>query len=95
LKETPFREDEKEEYFHRDEKKALKRIDAIVGNRHRQSYWKAAQLLLAVAEVYWSNGESTQGQKIIDRIREKYRRHSAFRQELRMRAKKSGLFSGM
>jgi tetratricopeptide (TPR) repeat protein len=93
LKEIPFREDEKEEYFHRAEKMALRRIDAIVGNQHRKSYWKAAQLLLGVAEVYWSNGESAKGQKIVDQIRDKYRHHSAFRSELRTRAKKGGTFS--
>ena len=95
LKEIPLPEDKKEEYFHRAENIVLKRIDAIVGSQHRKSYWKAAQLLLAVAEVYWSNGEMAKGQKIIDRIREKYRHHSAFRSELRARAKKSGIYSGI
>lgn len=86
-------EKELAEYFHIAEKAALKRIDAIVGNKHRKSYWKAAQLLLAVAEVYWSNGQEADGQKLIDRIREKYHRHSAFKSELRTKAKKSRLFS--
>ena len=93
LKEIPLPENGKDDYFHQAEKIVLRRIDAIVGNKHRQSYWKAAQLLLAVAEVYWSNGETAKGQKIIDRVREKYRHHSAFRKEMQMRAKKSGVFS--
>jgi len=95
LKEIPLTEDEKEKYFRSAQKIALMRIDAIVGNQHRKSYWKAAQLLIAVAEVYWSNGKMAKGQKIIARIREKYRHHSAFRSELRARAKKSGIFSGL
>jgi hypothetical protein len=93
LKEIPIPENNKTEYFRHAEKIALKRIDAIVANKHRTSYWKAVQLLLAVAEVYWSNGETIEGQKLIDRVREKYRHHSAFRSELRNRAKKAGIFS--
>lgn len=93
LEDFPIPEEELTEYFPIAEKAALKRIDAIVGNKHRQSYWKAAQLLLAVAEVYWSNGQEANGQKLIDRIKEKYRHHSAFRNELRAKGKKSGLFA--
>lgn len=93
LEDFPIPEKELAEYFHIAEKAALKRIDAIVGNKHRKSYWKAAQLLLAVAEVYWSNGEEADGQKLIDRIKERYYRYSAFRSELRTKAKKSRLFS--
>ena len=93
LKEIPLPASGEDDYFDRAQKIVLRRIDAIVGNQHRKSYWKAAQLLLAVAEVYWSNGEMAKGQTIIDRIREKYRHHSAFRSELRTRAKKTGIFS--
>ena len=93
LKEIPLPESEAEEYFRRAEKIILNRIDAIVGNKYRKIYWKAAQLLLAVAEVYWSNGQTMEGQKLIDRIKEKYRHHSAFRSELRAKAKESGIFS--
>jgi hypothetical protein len=93
LKEFPIPEKGRDEYFLAVEKAALKRVDAIVSEKHRKSYWKAAQLLLAVAEVYWSRGEAVKGQKLINRFKEKYNRYSAFRAELQNVAKKSNLFS--
>jgi hypothetical protein len=64
-----------------------------VSEKHRQSYWKAAQLLLAVAETHWSNGRVAEGQKLVSRFKEKYNRHHAFKSELQKAAKKSDLFS--
>lgn len=93
LREFPLPEKDRDEYFLAVEKAAFKRVDAIVGEKHRQSYWKAGQLLLAVAEIYWSNGKGDKGQKLIDRFKEKYHRHSAFRAELQKASKKSKLFS--
>ncbi|MEW5900734.1 MAG: hypothetical protein AB1715_04645 [Acidobacteriota bacterium] len=93
LKEMPLQAAAKEEYFVLAEKIALKRIEAIVGNKRRKSYWKAAELLLAVAEVHWSNDRPDKGRAIIARVKDKYRRHSAFRGELRNMAKKSGIFT--
>jgi hypothetical protein len=93
LREFPISEKERDEYFGTAEKAAFKRVDGIVGEKHRQSYWKAAQLLLAAAEVYWSNGEADQGLKLIHRFKEKYHRHYAFKTELQNAAKKSKLFS--
>lgn len=93
LKEMPPQAAAKEKYFSLAEKTALKRIDAIVGNKRRKSYWKAAELLLAVAEVYWSNDRPDEGRALIARINDKYKRHSAFRGELRNMAKKSGIFA--
>ncbi|UCG11731.1 MAG: hypothetical protein JSU72_14535 [Deltaproteobacteria bacterium] len=80
-------------YFHSAEKAARKRVDAIVSNKFRTSYWKAAQLILAIAETYWSNGKLVEGQKLIDHFRGKYNRHSAFKSELKGMAAKSRLFS--
>jgi hypothetical protein len=93
LMERPPRTAEKEKYFNRAENTALKRIEAIVGNKRRKSYWKAAELLLAVAEVYWSNDQANDGRMLIDRVIDKYSRHSAFRDELRTRARKSGIYT--
>ncbi|HCS47741.1 MAG TPA: hypothetical protein DIW61_05605 [Candidatus Aminicenantes bacterium] len=93
LKEMPLRAADKERYSVLAEKIACNRIVAIVGNKRRKSYWKAAELLLAVAEVYWSNDRRNDGQALIDRVKDKYRRHSAFRDELRTRARKSGIFT--
>ncbi|MDO9209468.1 MAG: hypothetical protein Q7V48_01770 [Deltaproteobacteria bacterium] len=93
LKEFPIPGKEQEEYFLAAEKAAFKRVDAIVSEKHRKSYWKAAQLLLATAEIYWSKVQADQGQKLIHRFKEKYNRHYAFRTELQKAAKKSNLFS--
>jgi hypothetical protein len=93
LREFPVPEKEREEYFKAAEKAAFKRVEGIVGGKHRKSYWKAAQLLLAVAETYWSNSKTGEGQKLVSRIKEKFNRHSAFRAELQKAAKKSKLFS--
>lgn len=93
LKEFPIPEKERDEYFLAAEKTALKRVDAIVSEKHRQSYWKAGQLLLAFAETYWSHGEGNKGQKLLSHFKEKYHRHHAFKTELQKAAKKSKLFS--
>lgn len=93
LREFPIPEKDLEEYFLTAEKISLKRVDAIVGEKHRKSYWKAAQLLFAISEVYWSLGEEKKGQNLINRYKEKYNRHSAFKAELEGAAKKSKLFS--
>jgi len=92
LKEFPVPAVEQEKHFTLAKKIALKRIEAIVGNKRRKSYWKAAELLLAVAEVYWSNDRTTEGRMLIDRMKNKYNRHTAFRAELRTLAQKSGIF---
>jgi hypothetical protein len=93
LKESPIPEKELDEYFLAGQKAAFKRVDSIVGEKHRQSYWKAAQLILAIAEIYWSDAKANEGQRLIVRFKEKYHRHSAFKTELQKAAKKSKLFS--
>ncbi len=92
-REFPISEKMRDEYFRVAEKAAFKRVDAIVSEKHRQSYWKAGQLLLALAETHWSNGEPDKGQKLIKRFKEKYNRHSAFKGELQKAARRSKLFS--
>jgi len=93
LKEYTVSDRDLNKYFKDAEKAAQKRIDAIVSGKHRKSYWKAARLILAIAETYWSNNEPDKGQRLIDQFREKYSRHSAFIRELRTMTGKSGLFS--
>lgn len=92
LEKFPFIEQEKMKYFSIAEKAAKRRIDAIVSNKHRKSYWKAAELILAIAETYWSNSESEKGQILIDHFKKKYNHHSAFQRELKAAIKESHLF---
>lgn len=92
LAEYPLGKADLETYFKMAEESAKKRTDAIVGGKYRKSYWKAAQLLLSVAEVYWSNDERGKGQMLINSFRDKYNRHHAFKSELKAMANKSRIF---
>jgi hypothetical protein len=58
------------------------RIDAIVSNNHRGSYYKAAELLVAMAETLANREEKQEGMQLIERYRSKYPRHSAFKKEV-------------
>ncbi len=75
-------EDEEDRYVRWVTEETGRRVDAIVGEKHRQSYHKAATLLVALAEMLASRNMKSKGTAAVARYREKYRRHSAFRQEL-------------
>lgn len=68
-----------------------RRVDAIVSNQHRGSYYKAAGLLVAMAEVLAGRGQRTEGMKLIEAYRNKYPRHSSFKSDLAASLKASGL----
>lgn len=68
------------------------RIDAIVSNQHRGSYHKAARLLVAMAETLANREEKQEGIDLIERYRNKYPRHSAFKSEITQALQTSGLF---
>ena len=59
-----------------------KRVDAIVGEKHRNSYNKAAALLVATAEMLEIQKDRKTGEDLVDEYRNKYHRHSAFQSEL-------------
>ena len=75
--------DERKMYVQWCVKETGKRVDAIVGEKHRQSYHKAAALLVASAEMLRNQGDLKAGEDLIDTYRMKYNRHSAFQDELR------------
>ena len=58
-----------------------KRVNAIVSNGHRKSYFKAAILVVALNEVLESNDIQNKDD-FINYYYKKYSRHSAFRREL-------------
>ncbi len=58
------------------------RARAIVREKHRQSYGKAALLLAACAEVLQRRGQQARAQEFARRFREEFPRHSAFQEEL-------------
>ena len=59
-----------------------KRATSIVQNQYRKSYWKAASLITACAEVLKIRGEEQKGRSMTDEIRNKFPRHRAFQTEL-------------
>ncbi|MEW6623478.1 MAG: hypothetical protein AB1420_10195 [Bacillota bacterium] len=69
-----------------------RRIDAIVSNQHRGSYHKAAGLLVAMAETLANREEKQKGMDLVERYRNKYPRHSAFKSEITQALQASGLF---
>ncbi|MHB1709394.1 MAG: hypothetical protein ACYCT2_07985 [Thermoplasmataceae archaeon] len=73
--------DEKREYTEWCTVEIGKRVDAIVGEKHRKSYHKAAALLVAASEVLSVQMDRKAGNDFVDVYRQKYNRHSAFQQE--------------
>jgi hypothetical protein len=71
-----------------------RRTDAIVSNRHRGSYYKAAQLLTAAAETLANRGRKQEGLDLVERYRNKYPRHTAFKSEVVRALQLSRLFCG-
>ena len=63
-------------------KVARERARAIVREKHRRSYGKAALLLAACAEVLQRRGQPARAEELLHRFREEFPRHSAFQAEL-------------
>ncbi|HEX5751993.1 MAG TPA: hypothetical protein VFZ09_37585 [Archangium sp.] len=61
---------------------ARERARAIVREKHRRSYGKAALLLAACAEVLQRRGQPARAPELLHRFREEFPRHSAFQAEL-------------
>ncbi|WP_164667790.1 hypothetical protein [Virgibacillus doumboii] len=68
-----------------------RRIDAIVSNKHRRSYHKAAKVLVAMAETMVNRGNKQEGHALVEKYRIKYSRYSAFRREIAEALETSGL----
>lgn len=77
-------EKERTKYFNWAKKIGEDRIDSIVSNKHRKAYRRAAEVLCALAEVYVVMGVKDKAIDLVNEFcSEKYRRHSAFRKEVR------------
>lgn len=70
------------------------RVDAIVSNQHRGSYWKAAAMLAGMADVFVCRGVESEGRQLLATYMTRYPRHSAFKSELAAAGEKS-LISGV
>lgn len=73
-------------------KQTGQRVDAIVGSKHRKSYHKVADLIVAVAEVLANRNKKIEAADLIEKYRQKYHRHSAFKQELNVAIERSCIF---
>jgi len=60
-----------------------KRIEAIIGGKHRNKYGDVALLAAALGEVKESLGAKSAKKEVVNKYLSKYPRHSAFREELR------------
>jgi hypothetical protein len=61
---------------------ARKRIQAVVSNKHRGAYHRAAELAIACAEAYSLAEVPKEGLALLTEIREEFPRHSAFQKAL-------------
>ena len=59
------------------------RVDAIVSNKHRGSYNRAAEVMGALMECYILNAQQSEAKNLLNMYRnEKYKRHIAFKREV-------------
>lgn len=73
----------KKKWFRFAENLGGKRIDAIVSNKHRQAYERAAQVLGSLMEGRLLNDDARGAKRLLNTYRnEKYNRYSAFRREV-------------
>ncbi len=86
LRISPLGEGSAERFFRKAEKAALARVHAIVSEKHRKSYDRAARLLMAVADGYRCLGLEGEAEHLVARFREHYPRHRAFLAELKTAA---------
>jgi hypothetical protein len=63
-------------------KEVSKRIDDIVGNQYRGSYFKAAGLLVAMNDLVNISGQEQWNDSLLTYFQKKYCKHSAFRKEI-------------
>ncbi len=68
------------------------RVDEIVSNQYRGSYFKAAGLIVAMAETLMNRGKRHKAMEFFQKYRDKYPRHRSFIRELSNAVQESGLF---
>jgi len=61
---------------------AQQRVNAIVGDKHRGSYDKAAVLTVACAEVLRLRGDKAAADALVGEVRNRFPRHRAFQSEI-------------
>jgi len=79
---VPLTAEQEEKYMQWCMAEAEKRVEAIVDNKYRGSYNKAASLIVAIAEGLAIRGREPEGVRFIGKFRLQYPRHTAFKSEL-------------
>jgi hypothetical protein len=64
------------------EKIGRRRVDHIVSNKHRGAYARAAQVVVALAELRLAAGNAGEAHELMASYRQTYKRYSAFRRDL-------------
>ncbi len=89
-------ESEKNEFLDWAAKIGCNRINHIVSNKHRAAYSRAAEVLGALAECYLLLGDRNKADNILRDFYEiKFKRYSAFRDEVKQVMKSSELLKGL
>ncbi|MBI4331317.1 MAG: hypothetical protein HY673_08560 [Chloroflexi bacterium] len=82
LPSIPLSEEEQDKYLRWCTEETGCTVDHIVGQQLRGNYGEAATQLVALAETLAARNMKSKGVDVIDRYRQKYRHHSAFKKEL-------------
>jgi hypothetical protein len=82
LEAASLNRDEQEKYLAWCLDVTKRRVNAIVSEQHRGSYYKAAMLIAACAEVLQLRGDRKAADAIVEDTRNRFPRHRAFQSEL-------------
>ena len=72
--------------------KVLDRVRTIVGNKHRNAYSRAAQVVVALGESLILMDRRGDGTGLVDHVRSSFSRYPAFRRELDRAVSRSSVF---
>lgn len=84
LRKASLRRDEQDKMLSACLDIAKRRVDEIVSNQYRDSYNKAAMLIVACAEVLRLRGEEEGARELLDEVRARFPRHRSFQAELKV-----------
>lgn len=84
LKRSAIREEAMDEYLDWMFLTGRDRVDAIVSNKHRNAYQRAAWVLVSLAEIHAADGRPIEADTLLEEYcRIKYNRFSAFKKEVK------------
>src|SRR5690554_74040 len=81
-RQTPLQPDEKQAWLHWCAETATERCHSIVSGQHRKAYARAATCVALCRETAQAMGQAASGDDLVQRIRQRYPRHTAFQRAL-------------